>query len=71
MATANKLSVPKPVNLPSMKKVRGATETRTANRMCAVSTEVLFFRETRAASLSVFPGVSRASAASRAPGAPA
>lgn len=39
MATANKLSVPKPVNLPSMKKVRGATETRTANRMCAVSTE--------------------------------
>lgn len=34
MATANKLSVPKPVNLPSMKKVRGVPETRTANRMC-------------------------------------
>ena len=45
---------------------------RKPNRMCAVSTEKFCsFVETRAASLSVFPGVSRASAASRAPGAPA
>ena len=52
----------------------GTRGDRNANRkpnVCRLDREVLFFRETRAASLSVFPGVSRASAASRAPGAPA
>ena len=59
MATASKLSVPKPVNLPSMKKVRGGERTRTAIRMCAVPRPreaFLSFRvvETDARRISVF-----------------